>query len=453
MKAALKSTLAIAATTAAIAGVAAIPTAVSAFSRPLYSLQQVNEGVLGNKITFNSIKYADTDAAWYKKKTGKDLPTGTLRNESNFVGARLDTGVNAGKDNVWSGTEITAEDGQTYIVRLYVHNNNPKGTKAVAKDTQVRFYVPFGSSDSVKVNGWLRSSNAQPGEYLDNVIFKSKDGSAFHLEYVYGSALLENGGFAKGAGVALADSITNQGDKTGTEENQWTTIGYNALDGKIPGCYEYVNYVGIKVKVVYDNNYTVQKQVRIAGDTDRTWKESVNAKIGDQVEFQITYTNTSNAQQDNVMVRDTLPSNLRYVAGSTKLRNSTYPNGLYISDGEPSDILKGINIGSYAAGANAKVTFLAEVVNDNLVCGDNTMVNWGQVGLGEKVIQDTASVKTNRVCEKPEEPVTPEKPEEPVKPVDKLPTTGPEIWAGGILATGSIATAAGYYIASRRQLR
>ena len=58
-----------------------------------------------------------------------------------------------------------------------------------------------------------------------------------------------------------------------------------------------------------------------------------------------------------------------------------------------------------------------------------------------------------KVCdgEDPNTPVTPEDPGTDLP--SKLPTTGPEAIAGGIIATGSIATAAGYYIASRRQLR
>lgn len=440
----IKSTLAVAATAAAIVGVAAVPSMVSAFSRPLYSLQYVNEHDVG--VTFNSIKLADTDAAWYKAQTGKDLPTGMLRNETNFVGARIDNGVNAGANNVWEGTEITAEDGKTYIVRLYVHNNSQKQE---AKDTQVRFYVPYAASTSVVVNGWLKSSNATPKEYLDDVTFKSKDGTPFHLEYVKGSALLENGNYASGKGVTLTDSITNQGNPTNKAEDEWTKIGYSGLDGVIPGCYQYINYVTIKVKAVYDNDYTITKQVRLAGDTDKTWKETVEAKVGDKVEFQITYKNTSEFQQNNVKIKDILPSNLRYVANSTKLKNSTYPNVLDIIDGQPSDILNVINIGNYAPGANAKIMFTAEVVDDNLACGSNTLVNWAQAGVGDKTIQDDARVHLTKVCETPEEP---EEPEEP-KPTPELPKTGPSAVAGGIVATGSIATAAGYYIASRRQLR
>ncbi|MDE6664257.1 MAG: DUF11 domain-containing protein [Lachnospiraceae bacterium] len=366
------------------------------FSRSTYSLQQINEDALGDTITFNSIKISDTDATWYKKTFKNDLPIGTLHNETNFVGARVYTGTEADKNTLWSGTSITAEDGQEYTVRLYVHNNNPKGEKAVAENTQVRFYVPYVSSDSVKVNGWLKADNADAGSYddhtfLDEVTFKSKDGSKFHLEYVYASALLENDGFAHG-GVAMPDTVVNQGNPSNEEEDEWTLIGYNDFDGQIPGCYEYISYVTIRVKVIYDYDFTIETKVRLADDKDKTWKKSVEAKVGDKVEFQLTYTNTGDVRQNNAKVRNNLPSNLHYVENSTKLKNALYPNILNITDGVPSDILKGINIGNYEAGANAHVMFTAEIVDDDLIYGKNTMVNWGQAGIKDKTIQDRVEV-------------------------------------------------------------
>lgn len=359
------------------------------FSRPTYSYQQINEGALGDKITFNSIKVTDTDKTW-AEANGLELPL--LGNETNFVGAREDTGKNEGAKNIWEGTEITAEDGKTYIVRLYVHNNSSGGMDSIAEDTKVRFYVPYGSAVTQTVNGRLASSNAVPQEYSDTVVFNSIDGIPFHLEYVSGSAFLENGGFAKGDGVQLPDSITNQGNPTNKAEDEWTLIGYNALDGRVPGCYEYINYVGIKVKVVYDYEFSVETKVRLAGHEDKAWQDSIEAKVGDKVEFQLTYTNISDKQQNNVKIRDVLPDNLRYVENSTKLKNSTYPDGSDIVDGKPSDILQGINIGHYAPGSNAKVMFTAEVVDNSLVRGSNALYNWGQVGVGNTTVQDYATV-------------------------------------------------------------
>lgn len=354
------------------------------FSRPTYSLQEMNDGALGDTITFNSIIYDEnTDSALYKS----DM----LTNETNFVGARIDDGDH-GVDNVWNGNEIEAVDGQTYIVRLYVHNNSPKGYDAVAEDVKVRFYVPYASSTSVTVNGWLTASNATPNTYLDDVVFKSTDGTPFHLEYITDSARLENGNYASGVGVKLTNSVVNQGNPTGNIEDTWTLIGYDGLDGKIPGCYDYIKYVGIKVKVVYGSDFTIEKKVRIAGDTDRTWKDSVDAKVGDKVEFQIQYINTSDYRQANVGIRDVLPSNLRYVAGSTKIMNQNHPNGDPVN--EDYITTDGVLIGNYSPNANAYLMFTAEVVDDDLAEGSNTLVNWAQGGYenSSRVVQDYATV-------------------------------------------------------------
>ena len=287
----------------------------SDFSRELYTLQEVYEKALNEKITFNSIKLADTDAEWYKNNTGKDLPSIMLTNEANFVGACEDTGVNSALTNLWNGNEITVEDDKTYIIGLYAHNNNPGGEHAIAENTQVRFDIPYGSSDTITVEGWLKSDNAEPNTYLDDVVFKSEDGQPFHLEYVYGSALLENGNCASGSGIQLTDNITNQGNETGNVDNEWTKIGYYDLDGRIPGCHEYINYVSIKVKVVYDYDFSILNQVRLAGN--KYWFKTIEAKVGDRVEFQITYKNLGKDIQENVMVRDILPPDLRYIENST----------------------------------------------------------------------------------------------------------------------------------------
>lgn len=446
MKHSLKTTLAVVTGVTALAGLAAIPAIVSAWGdsdggRPTYSLQQINEGVLGDKITFNSISIKDTDYDWYKQATGNDLPAGTITEEVNYVGARVDDGNNNGAANVWNGNEIEVHNGETYIIRLYVHNNNPNGYDAVAENTKVSFNIPSDSDTTIRVNGYIDSSNASPSGYVDYVDFKSDQ--AFHLEYVYGSALLENNGIGANGGVQLSDDIVKS-------VSGGVLIGYDALDGKVPGCYEYANYITIKVKAVFDSEFTIDKQVRIKDGEDKTWKDSLDVKVGDKVEYQLTYQNTSDSTQSDVVIRDVLPTNMKYVAGSTVLYNVNHPNGLVL---DTDDLVadNGINIGAYTAGSNAYIRFTAEVVDNNLACGSNTLVNWGRASVGETVLQDHAEVVLNKVCEEP----TPEEPtpEEPEDIPTELPSTGPEAVAGSVIALGSLGTATGYYIASRRQLR
>ena len=145
--------------------------------RRSYTVEEIESGILGNEIIFNSISISE--------------PIGG--DERAFVAARENTGINAGKDNKWTSiNDVKVEDGKEYIVRMYVHNNNPNGYDAIAENTRVKFNIPSASDKSVKVNGFISSSNANPSEYVDYVNFVSD--TNFHLEYVYGSALLENNG-------------------------------------------------------------------------------------------------------------------------------------------------------------------------------------------------------------------------------------------------------------------
>ena len=329
--------------------------------RPSYTTDEVNNGALGETITFNSI--SDNPAL------GGD--------EKNFVGARrVDS-----DSNVWNANTIAAEDGERYYIRMYVHNDNPGGVDAVAKDTAVRFDVAKGSGTEVEMQGFITSSNASPAEYYDSVRFTSD--TAFHLEYVPGSAFIENNGIAAGSGMGLSDEIV--------ETETGVLIGYDALDGNLPGGYLYAAYVGIEVRVVYDYSFVAETQVRLAGDDDAAWQKEVNAGIGNEVEFQIAYQNLETAAVSDVMLKSALPDGLEYIDGTMMLYNSAHPEGFTVEDGMVlfSD---GINIGSYDSNSNAYLRFRAKVVDDDLSFGENTLVNWGQIGIGSTVKQDSVSV-------------------------------------------------------------
>lgn len=349
--------------------------------RDIYSLQEVNEGALGDTIAFNSISFQDSDYTWYKEATGENLPSGTITEEVNYVGARM-VGENQGAQNVWNGNEIEAVDGGFYYIRLYAHNNNPGGYDAVAEDTKVFFNIPQESAARIRVNGYITSSNAYPSEYVDYVDFVAEQ--PFHLEYVYGSALLENNGIGADGGIQLSDDIA-------APESGGVLIGYDELDGRVPGCYQYANYITIMVKVVYDYSFTLDTQVRLAGSADESWQKEGAAEIGDTVEFQLTYENTDDLTQEGVVIRSMLPDNLEYVSGSTVLYNVNHPNGLVLdTDAVVAD--NGINIGAYTAGSNAFVRFTAKVVDEDLAWGSNTLVNWSRASVGETVQQDAVSV-------------------------------------------------------------
>ena len=375
----------------------------SANGRPVYTLEQINAGVLGNGITFNSIT------------------NGKIGDERNFVGAKT------GSATQWNEDTIAVKDGETYTIRLYVHNNSPLGKNAIAKGVTASISLPTTVSTSHTVIGYLDSSNATPTRYWDEVTLTSSD--EFYIEYVSGSAKYTN---TQGT-FALDDSVITSG----------ATLGYTSMNGEIPGCYEYDGQVTIQVKVHSSVSNRISKTVRIKGSGNE-FTESVNAKVGDEVEFQIEYKNLSDQKVDDVIIRDILPTNMEYVQNSTYVYNSNHKEGVLIN--ENTVTTTGINIGSYNARGNAYVRFTAKVVNKSLACGSNQLVNWANATVNTKVVKDDASVMVTVSGCTPTPTPTPTP--DPVVIVN----TGAGEIVGSAVGAGRIITAAGYFIASRKKL-
>ena len=180
-------------------------------------------------------------------------------------------------------------------------------------------------------------------------------------------------------------------------------------------------------------------------DGGKEWSETVTAKAGDKVRFRIQFKNTGNTTLKNVIVRDNLPEGMTYVKGSTVLYNKANTNGKTLADGIVSK--SGINIGSYDKGTEATIYFYATVntsLKDN--CEDTTLTNVvdGWYNNDTKTTEsDTADTKVEgKVCE--------DEPEEPT-PTPELPKTGPVSVISGLVGAASVATAAGYYIISRKK--
>lgn len=356
-----------------------LETGVEGSHRTFYNQADIDNGLLEDKITFNSI----TDAS--------------IGDERNFVSA-LSTGADI--HGCWKGNDIAVTDGGKYYIRLYVHNNSPLGTAGMSTGTKVaisgigKSEVNKDGQQEVEVNGFIYSDNAIPKEYWDYVRFQSD--IPFHLEYMYGSAVLFNNDIGSGEdGCPLPDTIV-----TKSHSEHGTLIGYSNLDGNVPGCYKYSNYITICVKAVYDYDVTLQTQVRKAGEKE--WSDSIDAEIGDQVEFQLEFNNISTKVKPDVMIRDVLPSSLKYVPNTTKLYNSNYPNWATLSpDGDIID--RGVNIGSYVGstdgqnGGNAYVRFTAEVINKDLEYGSNTLVCWGQASVGSAThVESYATIEVQK---------------------------------------------------------
>jgi len=330
--------------------------------RPSYTLNQLNNGILDDKIVFNSIS---------------DNPY--IGHEFNFVSARDQAIGDHGLNNIWYDA-IDVEPGKTYLIRLFVHNNSPLGLNAVAKDVIATFNIPTAVGKSIEVNGFIDSSNATPKRIWDNVFFQSnKD---FCLRYVEGSALLENNGLGSGGGISLSDSIVTH---TGV------LIGYDELDGLIPGCFQYACYICILVQPVFvegeDENSGFMVETSARSEGERQWKYThLQAEVGEILSFQIHYRNLGNISSSDVSV-SVLPTEelkLKLISGTTFLYKTTSQDGIKLDNTITST---GVNIGDYEPNDDGYVSFDAIVEGSGTLTG---VVDFESV----KAKTDTISINT-----------------------------------------------------------
>jgi uncharacterized repeat protein (TIGR01451 family) len=323
--------------------------------------------------------------------TFDSITNNVIGDERYFVAASKWTG-NA-NDNYFSDkTEV--ENGKEYVVRMYVHNNAKASLNLIAENVKAFVVLPTETAKQITVSGKITSTNAKPGAVWDETHFVAKNGENFNLAYVAGSATYTNQDQnGKLRSFKLSNDLLN---------SNGALLGYDSMDGKIPGCNKYSGYLTFHVKAQVAEtkkpDLEVQKEVKILG-TD-TWSEQVKAKSGDTVRYRIQVKNTGTASLKGIVVRDLLPDSLEYIKGTTTIVNANHHEPVTLSDNIVST--NGINIGDYAAGANAVLYFNAKVksgVSDK--CTNTLIRNKAQASAGSNTgtKEDTADVLVDgKVC-------------------------------------------------------
>ena len=308
----------------------------------------------------------------------------------------------------------------------------------VAKNAYVKAQIPAvvkAGNASTQAVAFIGASNmgpdAKPSYVWDEVSFSNSSSADVLLRYVPGSATIHN--FGKTDGYTLSDNIVTSG----------ASLGYDSLNGVIPGCNQYAGYVTLRVEADQPD-FTITKKVRIHGTTG--WKTSVAANPGDTVDYLLGYTNSGSTEQDNVVLKDTLPNGESYINGTTIGTNTNYPKGKTLTDDITAN---GVNIGNYKAGANAYVQYSTKIAsNDSLAnCGTNTLTNTVKAETDNGTKQATANVTVNKTCKNTTTTATTSE-----STPTELPQTGLDDGIATIIGSGSLVASAGYFISSRKKL-
>lgn len=136
----------------------------------------------------------------------------------------------------------------------------------------------------------------------------------------------------------------------------------------------------------------MEHRVRLKGTEE--WTKSVNASVGDTLEFSVYYTNVSSVNVENVMLKVSLPDNMEYINGSTIL----IKKGLLLGarNNEDSILDTGVNIGNFDVNEDACVIYSATVIDKSLVKGLNRLISWSKISSLGIANQDNADTYVNK---------------------------------------------------------
>jgi len=270
-------------------------------------------------------------------------------------------------------TTVSADPGDILTFSVYYHNGV---NSTIATNTKLKASIPSLTAQTQTVTGSLWADNAENATPANPLSFSNtvNISSPQTLQFISGSAQ-----WFPNQKSPLSDAPTSF--LFGQSGNEIVGSGINV--GDIEGCWEFSGMVNFKVKVsqvVQNADLAITKTVKNLTKNDFSFSKSTTASQGDRLAFSLKVDSTGNAAAQNVTVSDSLPFQLSYIAGSTKVDGSS------VSDGITSG---GINLGSMNQGSSRNVTFEATVnANTNI-----TVTNTGLVmanNVSQK--QDTATV-------------------------------------------------------------
>ena len=334
---------------------------------------KLDDGVTNGGISIGDVKTNQANSKYvvFQALISKDIPAGSY------------TLTNTAKVKASNVTEVT--DSSTITINVPITEADFEITNKVANSTK---------GDTT----WSKSVEASPNDVVEFSIYVNNIGGIsatntmvrnvlpIGLTYVPGTTKL----YRENSNEKLSDGITSAtGINIGTLNQGKANSIYIVFQARIAsdlasGTYSktdsaYVradnaitawdtSTVVIKVAQVKGVNISLSTKVSNLTADETSWKSTTNAQAGDELEFLISFKNTGTQTAKNLKVKDILPAELAYRAGSTKLYLGkdaiTMPDtitstGIIISQPQTSDI----SVFDLTPGSNGYLTFKI-MVND-----------------------------------------------------------------------------------------
>lgn len=288
------------------------------------------------------------------------------------------TGVaNVTAGNTTYASSVNAAYDQVVKVEVTYDNTEAPGSNLNANNVNVKVNIPTAPQKNQVITTTTGGDNTN---VVNGQATVNLDRSDAYLQYIPGSAQ---------ANITNTDGSQHL---TAISDNIVYGTGYIINNGN--PCQ--AASVAVEAREIVPG-VKIVKQVEKSDQTN-AWTSKNSANPGDTLKYLISYQNTGNSVENQVIIRDNLPPKMTLVPGTTYAADATNPSGIKVSD----DVTQGgIDLGNFGAGATAYVTFQVKVpAADQLSCGANEFRNVGVVhpqNMDE--YYNTADTDVNRQCQ------------------------------------------------------
>lgn len=270
--------------------------------------------------------------------------------ERNYMRVRL-----AGDVDAKYTSSVVVEAGNVYEFVVAINNDAAAGGQA-AEGVRLRLQMSAVARGSAPSHAFITSTNVVPDEMWDGATLVGEDIDAwFALRYVANSAVLHTGGDA--SGTVLSDDVFRDG----------VLVGCDSLDGVLPAGDRCQSWVSFRIRIDQPN---FEATAFAQPDGTGGWSETLIATDDQEAKLGVRYKNTGTTQQNDVVLRVTLPENLHLIKGSTVWSNDRARDVSATTDEIAG---QGLNLGSYVPGEDVFVTF--EVIVDGPPPGGTNIQN------------------------------------------------------------------------------
>src|SRR3989338_1397164 len=291
----------------------------------------------------------------YTQETNRDMPMIDARNVS--AGGAF----SASQGDHDNGVSASQND----IVEFLIYYHNTGVASEVAHNVMIKAALPGSTRQTHEVSATIDSDETSPitsaAAFYGGNINVNISGSPQTLQFIPGSV----------------QWYPNRSTTPQTPAGADNLVGSGINIGSVQGCFDFSGFVKFRAKVgtVTENTYNlaINKKVLNVSRGDTSFADSTTARPGDRLRFEVRVETSGDASQNNVILRDILPSQLSWVAGSLRLDGSSVGN-------EPEFFGSGRNFGTLSQGSTRVLTFEAMVAGAGSFSGTAaTIVNTANV--------------------------------------------------------------------------